>query len=326
MNKTKPSPYSFQSADLFLEELIDKRMKADQAAASYVPSPKKQPEAKEPGFARTQPPPTSETPKAPAPAPADSTASAASTGSSGFDLRRMAAQGSHASELEAFAQRESQGYRVDPLSRRRADERLRNTVAGIDAEMRMAGRNERLAQRTRDMVAESKARRTAGTQGNAPGAPAAGPSGTARPQSTRPATPVNPEDGQYSGVPAGFDLSYDQLNLVGDDTLYGTSPDGRRFYLNPGEQPSYLDGQPRPASVAGVLTPTGKLNLEATDYGRQQALKDERARTDALYEKMLSDDAARNPLPAARRSLRQTPQRQLMDLADFTPPLRYRSR
>lgn len=221
------------------------------------------------------------------------------------------------------------------------------------------------------------------------------------------------------GVPEGYDLTYEQLSRTGDDTLYGTSPDGRKFYLNPGEQPVYLDGKPRPLSVArrpqepaapfvyqdprrltdetpegrlrnaGVLTPAGELNLEATDYGRQMRLAEERKRTDALYEQMLAEDVARNPtndpglwdssrrdpadpravgvprsqdwettqpweaekyagvagllgltegyragdeaevarrsspIGAARRSMRQTPQRQLMDLADFVPPLPY---
>lgn len=371
MNKTKPSAYSFQSADPFLDELLARREADAKAAASYAPKPKapneQQPQPKPPGFARTTPPPTEAT-KPAAPAALAAPAASSDSSSSGWDLRRVATKDAYEAEQDAFSQREGQGFMVDPLSRKRSGERFRNTMAGIDAEQRIAERNERLRQRTRDMVAENKARRearTAGTQANAARAPAAGPSNTARPQSTQTGAPVK-GSGSYIGVPEGYDLTFDQLARTGDDTLYGTSPDGRKFLLNQGEQPTYLDGQPRPPSVArrpqepaapfvyqdprrltnetpegrlrnaGVLTPTGGLNLEATDYGRQQALKDERARTDALYQKLLADDIAKNPsndpglrdssrrdpIGSARRSLRQTPQRQLMDLADFMPPPR----
>jgi hypothetical protein len=322
MYKPKPSTYSFQSADPFLEELLNKRARDDQAAASYVPKPKEKPAPKAPGFAMTPPPSVPETPKAPAPAPSAPAASTASTdsgSSSSYDLRRMAARDFAKAELDAFAQRESQGYRVDPLSRQRASERLRNTLAGIDAEERRSSKSKALREGTMRPGAESRA---AKDQANKARPLAAGPSGTARPQSTQAAPPVK-SSGPYLGVPEGYDLTPEQLNLVGDDTLYGTSPDGRRFYLNPGEKPVYLDGRPAPLSVArrpapepfvyqdprrftnetpegrlrnaGVLTPTGELNLEATDYGRQARLAEERARTDALYQKLLADDVARNP-------------------------------
>jgi hypothetical protein len=47
--------------------------------------------------------------------------------------------------------------------------------------------------------------------------------------------------------------------------------------------------------LAGVLTPSGELNLEATDYGRQARLAEDRKRTDAILERMIADDVARNP-------------------------------
>jgi len=371
----KSTNYSFASADPFLEELIDKRKAADQAPASFMytskpDEPKEQ--TQPPGSAGTTSPPSGRAkPYAPAPVAASS---------SSFDLRRVAAREAHQAELAGFMQRESQGYQVNPLSRRRADERLRNTLAGIDAETRTAERNEQAREQVYERFADTRARREsrmARAQANTAGALATGPSRAAPPQSTRTNPLVKPReprtDGDYIGVPPGLNLTYSQLNLVGEDTLYGETPEGRKFYLNPGESPVYVDGQaatpsapPRPREPAapfvyqdprrftnetpegrlrdaGVLTPTGELNLEATDYGQKMRLAEEKKRTDALYEQMLADDVARNPtndpglwdssrrdpadpIGSARRSLRQTPQRQLMDLANFVPPLRYGSR
>lgn len=135
---------------------------------------RKKPVADTPHF--FPPPGSSEPIKAPPPnqAPQPNQSSSAPTtnvttrpsraGIPSFDTRKAAAQSMYEAELDAFAERERQGFQVDPLSRKRALERFNNSMAQADAIAQREQRQKQFWDRRReefDKRNERKAKRKA---------------------------------------------------------------------------------------------------------------------------------------------------------------------
>jgi hypothetical protein len=108
--------------------------------------------------------------KEPTPAPAtaqtsatipdqDPRSRAATPTVSSFSDRKAAAKSMYEAELDAFAERERQGYQVDPLSRKRALERYNNNVARAEAINERERRQQQFWDRRKADVAAKKNRK-----------------------------------------------------------------------------------------------------------------------------------------------------------------------
>jgi hypothetical protein len=127
--------------------------------------------------------------------------------------------------------------------------------------------------------------------------------------------------------------SFDEFSNMAK--LYGEPVDDTRPYMRPADEwpddlpPKQVPMPVTPPLLAGPPSPgVPSLLSPPDDRGTPPFL--DRPGVPFLLEPndSLPEYLARrsSPIGSARRSLRQTPQRQLMDLADFTPPLRYGSR